>query len=121
MDLKGMKNDTAQKAAIRAQLNEVIMAALIAWRGEENVVYIPYAIEPNEGSKINGGSIAVCVGTVVNKDGFEVDAVAIVSPVVKGWNDVAAKSGRVTLAINLDDIREANEAEIAARGGKKGE
>ena len=121
MDLKSMKNDTARKAAIRAQLNEVIMAALIAWRGEENVIYIPYAIEPNEGSKINGGSIAVNVGSVFDKDGFLVDAVAIVSPVVKGWNDIATKSGRITLAINFDDIREANKAEIAARGGKKGE
>ena len=46
-----------------------------------------------------------------------VDVVAILSPSVKGWNDVTTKSGRVTLAINFDDIQEAVNAEISARNG----
>ena len=118
MNLNEMKNDTARKNAIRSTLAEVIVKAMGAEFGEDNVVFIPYAIEPNGGSKINGGSVAVRVGSVVDKNGFEVDAVAIVAVTVKGWNDVTTKSGRNTLAVNFDDILEAVNAEISARTSK---
>lgn len=108
MNLNEMKNDTARKNAIRDKMTEVIFSAMVAEFGEDNVVAIPKAICIGEnGTKVNGGSVAVCVGTVTNKEGFEVDAVVICGCTVKGWNDVCTKSGRVTLAINMDDIREA--------------
>lgn len=115
MDLSIYKNDTARKNAIRDKLAEVVKIALIAEFGEENVIFIPYAIEPNGGSKINGGSVAVRVGETLDKNGFIVDVVAVLSPSVKGWNDVTTKSNRTTLAINFDDITEAVNAEIQAR------
>lgn len=117
MDLSIYKNDTARKNAIRDKLAEIVKIALMAEFGSENVVSIPFAIEPNGGSKINGGSVAVRVGETLDKNGFVVDVVAILSPSVKGWNDIATKSGRVTLAINFDDIQEAVNAEISARTG----
>ena len=119
MDLSIYKNDTARKNAIRDKLAEIVKIALVAEFGSENVVSIPFAIEPNGGSKINGGSVAVRVGETLDKNGFTVDVVAILSPSVKGWNDVTTKSGRVTLAINFDDIQEAVNAEISARNGNQ--
>lgn len=110
MNLNELKNDTARKNAIREKISEVILNAMIAEFGEENVVAIPKAICVGEnGSKIGGGSVAVRVGSVTNKDGFEVDAIAICDHTVKGWNDVCTKSGRVTLAITMDDILDAME------------
>ena len=115
MDLSIYKNDTARKNGIRDKLAEVLKDALVAEFGNENVIAIPFAIEPNGGSKINGGSIAVKVGETLDKDGFSVDVVAVITSTVKGWNDILTKSGRLTLAINFDDITEAVNAEISAR------
>lgn len=108
LNLDAIKNDTARKKEIRRYIGKILMDALIAERGEENVVYIPKTVEVGENAvKITGDSIAVCVGTVTNKEGYVVDAVVIVGMTVKGWNDVARKDDKVTLAINMDDIREA--------------
>lgn len=105
MDLNALKNDTARKNAIRDTLATVMFTAMVTEFGEENVLLIPKAICVGEnGAKISGGSVAVRVGTVKDKNGFEVDAVAICGSTVKGWNDVCTKSGRVTLAVNMDDI-----------------
>lgn len=124
MNLNELKNDTTRKKTIRETLAEVLTAALIAKYGEENVVFIPCAIEPCGASKIDGGSIAVRVGSVTDKDGYLVDAVAIISVSVKSWNTTITKSNRTIQAINLDDIIEAVEIETAVkekRKGKKGE
>lgn len=111
MNLDEMKNDTARKNAIREEIGKDIYDAMVAKRGEENVLFIPKTIEvaKEEGSpvKITGNSVVVCVGQVTNKDGFLVDAIVIIGMTVKNWNDVCTKSERVTLALNMDDIREA--------------
>lgn len=108
MDLNTLKNDTARKNAIRDTLAMTIFNAMVVEFGTENVLLIPKAICVGEnGAKISGGSVAVRVGTVADKNGFEVDAVAICGSTVKGWNDVCTKSGRVTLAVNMDDIAQA--------------
>ena len=111
MNLDAMKNDTARKNAIRVEVGEVIRDAMVMKYGEENVIFIPKTIEvaKEEGAtvKITGNSVVVCVGQVTNKDGFLVDAIAIIGMTVKNWNDVCTKSERVTLALNMDDIREA--------------
>ena len=116
IELNNLKNDTARKKKIRKRLAEIIQKALIEEFGEENVIYIPTAIYPCEsenalGTKINCDSVAVKVGEVDDKDGFCVDVVAVVSPVVKPFNTVLSKSGKITPAINLYDIVEAIEAE----------
>lgn len=111
MNLDAMKNDTARKGAIRVEVGAVIYDAMVVKYGEENVLYIPKTIEVGgeEGAtvKITGNSVVVCVGTVTNKDGYLVDAIVIVGMTVKNWNDVCNKNSRVTLALNMDDIREA--------------
>ena len=108
MNLDAMKSDTVRKKEIRRYIGKILMDALVAERGAENVVYIPKTVEVGENAvKITGDSIAVCVGTITNKEGYVVDAVVIVGMTVKNWNDVARKDEKVTLAINMDDIREA--------------
>ena len=111
MNLDAMKNDTARKNAIREEIGRDIYDAMVAKRGEENVLFIPKTIEvaKEEGAtvKITGNSVVVCVGQVTNKDGFVVDAIVVIGMTVKNWNDVCTKSERVTLALNMDDIRQA--------------
>ena len=112
MNLNEYKNDTTRKKAIREYLCEVLYNAVVTEFGEENVLAIPKSICVGEnGAKIAGGSIAVRVGTVKNKDGFEVDAVAIINATIKNWNDVCTKSDKVILAVNMDDIAEALDEE----------
>ena len=112
MELNAYKNDTARKNAIRDYLATVMYNAFVAECGEEDVILIPKTICVGEnGAKIQGGSVAVRVGTVTNKDGFNVDAVAICGSTVKNWNDVCTKSNRVILAVNMDDIIAAIEGE----------
>ena len=124
MNLDEMKNDTARKNAIREKIANVIYNAMVTEFGEENVVAIPYAITPsdeegNTASKIDGGSVAVCVGMVTDKNGASVDAVSVISPTVKAWNEVVDKKGRKTIAVNLYDIITANEVEITERKEKE--
>lgn len=108
MNLDNIKSDPARKKEIRSYMGKILMTALIAEFGAENVVYIPKTVEVGENAvKITGDSIAVCVGTITNKEGYTVDAVVIVGMTVKNWNDVARKDDKVTLAINMDDIEEA--------------
>ena len=108
LNLDAMKSDTVRKKEIRRYIGKILMDALVAERGAENVVYIPKTVEVGENAvKITGDSIAVCVGTITNKEGYVVDAVVIVGMTVKNWNDVARKDDKVTLAINMDDIRDA--------------
>lgn len=111
MNLDALKNDTARKKAIRLEVGQVIYDAMVAKYGEDNVLYIPKTIEVGgeEGAtvKITGDSVVVCVGAVTNKDGYLVDAIVVCGMTVKNWNDVCNKNSRVTLALNMDDIREA--------------
>ena len=108
-DLKDMKNDTARKNYTRQKLAEIIKNALIAEFGEDNVVYVPKAIYPNDGGKIDSESVAVRVADIEDKDGYTVDYVAVISPQMKPHNTVVRKDGKTTLALNLDDIRDAVE------------
>lgn len=108
IDLDSLKNDTAREKAVRQKLADVILKAMIEEFGEENVIFIPKAIYPEGGSKINSVSIAVKVADVTDRDGFLVDAVGIISPLSKPWNTVLAKNRKEpTPAISLDSIRDA--------------
>lgn len=112
MNLDALKNNTARKNNIRAEVGSVIYDAMVIKYGVDNVLYIPKTIEVGgEGEsapvKITANSVVMCVGQVTNKDGFLVDALVIVGMTVKNWNDVCNKNGRTTLALNMDDIRDA--------------
>lgn len=107
LDLDSLKNDTAREKAVREKLADVIYKAAVEEFGKENVIFIPKAINPAGGSKINSLSIAVKVADVTDRDGFLVDAVGIISPMAKPWNAVLAKNRtEPTPAITMDDIRD---------------
>lgn len=69
----GMKNATAVKAQVRADVMEVITRALIVEYGEENV------------KQVGSNEYAVVAGIVNDKDGFPQDVCATVKPTVKEW------------------------------------
>lgn len=115
-----MKNDTARKSAIRETLANIIFSAMIAEFGEDNVVLIPFKITVND-SDIPGGTVAICTGQTINKDGENVDIVATVSPTVKAFNTTTNKANRTTYAVNFDDIVEAIEEEREVRKEKEEE
>lgn len=125
LDLKSMSSDAQRKKAIKSKIREVVMKALIEEFGEENVVYINYAINVNDSGKILAESIAVRTGEVIDKDGFPVDAVSVISTQNKSWNSTPTKSGKIIESVNLDDIKDALEIETAvherqkSNGGKK--
>lgn len=68
-----MKNATAIKAQVRADVMEVITKALIEAYGEESV------------KKVGSNEYAVIAGIVNDKDGFPQDVCATVKPTVKEW------------------------------------
>lgn len=115
-NLSGFKNDTARKKFVREKLAELIKKALIEEFGEENVVYVPKAIYPNDSGKIDSESVVVNVGDIIDKDGFMVDMVVVISPQIKPFNTVMRKDGKTTPALCLDDVREAVET---IEGAKK--
>ncbi len=107
IDLDSIPKLSAQEKAVREKLADVIYKALVAEFGEENVVFVPKAINPAGGSKINSLSVCVKVADVTDRDGFLVDAVGVIQPMCKPWNTVLAKNRtEPTPAISLDDIRE---------------
>lgn len=114
-EIKDLKNDTARKNYTRQRLAEILKTALENEFGAENVVYVPKAIYPNDGGKIDSESIAVRVADIEDKDGYIVDYVAVISPQMKPHNTVVRKDGKTTLALNLDDIRDAVETIEGAR------
>lgn len=120
LKLDECKNDTARLNLVRETISKAIYDSFVNLLGEENTVYIPDAIEPNGGTKICGNSIAVRVGEVTNREGFLVDSVAIISVTAKPWDTKETKRSIIS-AVSLDDIRDAVEAETAARQEKKAE
>ena len=118
LNLDEYKNETARKAAVRETIAKAIYDALSALCEKDDLIYIPDAIEPEGGTKICGGSIAVKAGNVTNKDGFLVDSVAIISVTAKSWEDKKTSRGFIP-AVNMDDIRTAVNAESEARRAEK--
>lgn len=131
MNFAEMKNDTARKNAARSALMNAIFPALVTEFGEDNVAKIDFPItvlnsDNKEIADIAGNSIAVCVGQVTDKDGASVDMVAVVDCTIKAFNTVTNKSGRVTYAVNFDDVLRAiqvcgkeREEKAAAKAAEK--
>ena len=106
LNLEDFKNDTAREKFVRKRVAEVIKEALEKEFGNENVLYVPKAIFPNDGNsrKINCDSVVARVADIKDKDGYEVDLVVSISPEIKPYNTVVRKDGKTTYSINLDDI-----------------
>lgn len=121
-----MKNDTARKSAARAELISVMLPALVATYGEDNVARIDFPVtvqnaDGKEIAEIGGNSIAVCVGQTPDKDGATVDMVAIIDCTIKAFNTVTNKKGNTTYAVNFDDVLSSIEATRTERETKAAE
>lgn len=68
-----MKNATAIKNAMRADVADLLNKFLIEKFGEENV------------SIVGSNEIAVCIGAIPDEYGFERELVVTVKPTVKDW------------------------------------
>lgn len=111
------KNETAKKGLIRNNLIHAVMQGILSVRPDitdEDILYIEKPIEfsTEEGTtvKIAGESLVIRTATVTNKDGFQVDAVAVISITVKPWDTKVDSRKRVTSAVNFDDVADAIEA-----------
>ncbi len=101
-----MKNATAIKAQVRADVMEVITKALIEAYGEESV------------KKVGSNEYAVIAGIVNDKDGFPQDVCATVKPTVKEWE--TRKTTKKTFEkYDIVSEAEAYEIEVAEKEEEK--
>ena len=103
-----MKNATAIKNAMRADVADLLNKLLIEKFGEENV------------SIVGSNEIAVCIGTIPDADGFERELVVTVKPTAKDWVD-RKTSKKVFEAYNRIDEAEAYEMELSEKEKAKAE
>ena len=103
-----MKNATAIKNAMRADVAELLNKFLIEKFGEENV------------SIVGSNEIAVCIGTIPDSDGFERELVVTIKPTAKDWID-RKTSKKVFEAYSRIDEAEAYEMEISEKAKVKAE
>lgn len=117
MNLNEIEGKQAREVAVKTAIINAALPALIAEFGEENVVWSdkPITISrdlDNGGvavSKIGGYTIFVCAGQVQNAEGATVDMVTTLDLTCKAIDTTTNKKGATTLAINMDDVREAIE------------
>ena len=70
-----MKNATAIKNAMRADVADLLKTFAVEKFGEENV------------SVVGSNEIAICIGTLPDADGFDRELVVTVKPTAKDWID----------------------------------
>ena len=68
-----MKNATAIKNAMRADVADLLKTFAVEKFGEENV------------SVVGSNEIAICIGTLPDADGFDRELVVTVKPTAKDW------------------------------------
>lgn len=103
-----MKNATAIKNAMRADVADLLNKFLIEKFGEENV------------SIVGSNEIAVCIGTIPDADGFERELVVTVKPTAKDW-ETRKTTKKVFEAYNRIDEAEAYEMELSEKEKAKAE
>ena len=103
-----MKNATAIKNAMRADVADLLNKFLIEKFGEENV------------SIVGSNEIAVCIGTIPDADGFERELVVTVKPTAKDWID-RKTSKKVFEAYSRLDEAEAYKIETEEKAKAKEE
>ena len=100
------KSATAVKAQARADVMDVIVNALKAEYGDDNV------------AKVGSNEYGVIVGQVTDKDGFPQDVVTTLKPTVKEWEDRKTDK-RVYEKYILSDVAKAYKMEVKEKEEKK--
>ena len=100
------KSATAVKAQARADVMDVIVNALKAEYGDDNV------------AKVGSNEYGVIVGQVTDKDGFPQDVVTTLKPTVKEWEDRKTDK-RVYEKYILSDVAKAYKIETKEKEEKK--
>ena len=99
-------------AQAKANLTELIMNALIAEFGEENVAMV------RTGGTSQVNEIGVRIGTITDADGFTYDFCATINPTIKGFKERVTK--RYTdEAFDFDSARQAYVDDVTAKAQEK--
>ena len=99
-------------AQAKAELTKIVMNALIAEFGEENVAMV------RTGSTSQINEIGVKIGTITDADGFTYDFCATVNPTIKGFKERVTKRYTVE-AFDFDSVRQAYIDDIMAKVEEK--
>ena len=103
-----MKNATAIKNAMRADVADLLKTFAVEKFGEENV------------SVVGSNEIAICIGTLPDADGFDRELVVTVKPTAKDWID-RKTTKKIFEAYNRLDEAEAYTVELEEKAKAKEE
>ena len=99
-------------AQAKANLTELIMNALIAEFGDENVAMV------RTGGTSQVNEIGVRIGTITDADGFTYDFCATINPTIKGFKERVTKRYTVE-AFDFDSARQAYVDDVTAKTQEK--
>ena len=99
-------------AQAKANLTELIMNALIAEFGEENVAMV------RTGGTSQVNEIGVRIGSITDADGFTYDFCATINPTIKGFKERVTKRYTVE-AFDFDSARQAYVDDVTAKAQEK--
>ena len=99
-------------AQAKANLTELIMNALIAEFGEENVAMV------RTGGTSQVNEIGVRIGTITDADGFTYDFCATINPTIKGFKERVTKRYTVE-AFDFESARQAYVDDVTAKTQEK--
>ena len=96
----------------KAELTEIIMNALIAEFGEENVAMV------RTGGTSQVNEIGVRIGTITDTDGFAYDFCATINPTIKGFKERVTKRYTVE-AFDFETAKQAYIDDVTAKAQEK--
>ena len=99
-------------AQAKANLTELIMNALIAEFGEENVAMV------RTGGTSQVNEIGVRIGTITDADGFTYDFCATINPTIKGFKERVTKRYTVE-AFDFETAKQAYVDDVIAKAQEK--
>ena len=99
-------------AQAKAELTEIIMNALIAEFGEENVAMV------RTGGTSQVNEIGVRIGTTTDTDGFTYDFCATINPTIKGFKERVTKRYTVE-AFDFETAKQAYIDDLTAKTQEK--
>ena len=99
-------------AQAKAELTELIMNALIAELGEENVAMI------RTGGTSQVNEIGARIGTITDADGFTYDFCATINPTIKGFKERVTKRYTVE-AFDFETAKQAYIDDLTAKTQEK--
>ena len=96
----------------KAELTELVMNALVAKFGEENVAMI------RTGGTSQVNEIGVRIGTITDADGFTYDFCATINPTIKGFKERVTKRYTVE-AFDFDSAKQAYIDDVTTKAQEK--